>query len=241
MRTQLVILAFSLLCNTSRCWHSECRTHDVIHPFLGHYCPADGIITTNLSWHQCKLFCLYTSSCQAVNYNFTDNLCTHYTATCPKATSSSDMAFALLTGIRQEQCIEWIPKENGHPERDRYVTEDNERYAIRMQKDGADYIGHLIINTCYSRDGEGSFMDRGGYPCQYLRIRDGCTVVFVNYEIGAPVPPSGLIGGYTAEGIPVYIGLEHRNPRYGYHIAGSNSLVNADKFITGNVRLLVAL
>ena len=178
------------------------------------------------------------SGCQL---QFTDNLCTYYTATCSKAISSPDTAYALFTGVRQEQCAEWIPKENGHPERDRNVTKDNKRYAVRMQKDGADYIGHLIVNTCYSRDGEGRFMDREDYPSQYLRIRDGCTVVFVNYEIGAPVPPCGLICGYTTEGLPVYIGLEHRNPRYGYYIAGSNSLVNADEFITGNVRLLVAL
>ena len=131
--------------------------------------------------------------------------------------------------------------------RDRYVTEDNIRYAARMQKDGTDYICQLRIdlNICYSRDDEGFFKNTDGYPCQYLRIRDGCTVIFVEYELGTPVPPSALVGGYSAEGLPVYIGrgfmTDSSYSRYGYYIPGSNSLVDRKHNFTENVGLLVSL
>ena len=132
MTGRVVISILSLLFSTTRCSDNKCISHNLANPFIGRYCLIRGINTPNLAWHQCKQFCLQSSNCQAVNYNFTDNLCTYFTATCPKAISDPSMAFALFTGKRPEQYIEWIPIKDRHPLTDRSVTEGNKRFFYQV-------------------------------------------------------------------------------------------------------------
>ena len=241
MGNNVVILIFNLLCNTATASENNCESHDFANPFEGRYCPTQGIITPILSWPQCKLFCLQTSSCQAVNYNLTNNICTYLTATCPKAIMHPDMTFVLFTGTPSEQCMEWIPTRDARPPGYRSVTEDNIRFVARMQKDGNDFVGYWLMydRNCYAVDDVKQF---NGYSCQYLRIRDGCTVYNVNYEFGAPLPSNALIGGYTVQGLPLYIGrINERAMVPGYYIPGSNRLAAGNGFETTNVKLLVSL
>ena len=78
------------------------------------------------------------------------------------------------------------------------MTKTNKRFVARMQKDGTDYIGLMYTNLkCYARDDDRIFKSVHGYPCQYLRIRDGCTAHYVNYKVGTPLPHNVLIGGRT--------------------------------------------
>ena len=238
MKSSLLMFGFGLLCNTAKCTYDTGESHDLTKLFHGRYCPKEGIITPNLSWHQCKLFCLHKITCQAVNYDLIANFCTHFTETCLLAIGQPDMAFVLFTERQADRCMEWVPKGDGNPAQDRSVTVDNERFAARMQKDGNDFIAFFSTSrdNCYSRHDDG-FKYSDGYPCQYLRIRNGCTVNFVDYEIGTPLPPNALIGGHTAEGLPVYIGRKKIRP--GYYIPGSSGLIVYNNVLTGHVKTLV--
>ena len=223
MKIKLVISILSLMRNTTVFSHNTWESYDFAAPLHGRYCPVEGIIIPNLPWYHCKLFCLETSNCQSVNYNFTDNICTYFTATCPKAISHPGVSFVLFTGRDSGECIEWIPNKNGHPKRDdRSLTEDNKRFAARMQKNGNDLVSYQLLSICYGRDEEGTFRSIHGYPCQYLRIRNGCTVYYMTYELGTPLPPNALIGGYTAGGLPVYIGSKDGGIRSKSYIPGFN-------------------
>ena len=241
MKRHMVIFVYILLWNTGARSHNTCKSHDFYHPFNGRYCPTEGIITSNVSGNQCKLYCLHSSNCQAVSYNFTNSLCTHHTATCPLTMNHPDTAFALFSERQPECCIDWMTVENGHSIGDRSVSVDNERFVSRMQKNGSDFVGYLMVsynNDCLSKDGEETFHSADGYPCQYMKVRDGCTVYFVGYEPGAPLPPNAVIGGYTAEGLPAYIGL-HGVPRY--YIPGSERMVIEYSVRRNNLKILVSL
>ena len=240
MGKHALIFMLNLLCNAATVSGSNCKSHDFADPFEGRYSPTEGIITTISSWPQCKLFCLRTPSCQSVNCNFTNNICTYFTATCTKAISHPGMAFVLFTGTPSQQCMEWIPTRDADPPGDRSVTEDSIRIVARMQKDGNDFVGYWLMYdlSFYAMDDRKQFY---GYSCQYLRIRDGCTVHYMNYEFSAPLPLNALIGGYTVDGLPVYIGINDANPRPGYYIHGSNRLAAGNGFATKNVKLLVSL
>ena len=226
--------------------HDRCESYNLTNLFHGRYCPTGGGTTTKgLAWHQCKLFCLHTPSCQAVNYNFTANLCTHFTATCPLAIRAPSMAFWLFTRKQPHECLEWIPKPDRGFSGDRSVTYDNLRFVARMQKDGNDFGAYFYPKNyrCFSRDDDAWIRNfDGGYPCQYLRIRDGCTVYSVHYKMGTPVPPNAVMSGYTATGLPIYIARRTINERtLGYYIAGSNKLYDFIGFHFGNAMLLVVL
>ena len=244
MKKTLVLFVFKLLLSTKVSTGEKCSLTDFAHPFHGRYCPTEGIIITNSSWHQCKLFCLQTTSCQSVNYNFTYNICTYLTTTCSKAIGYPGMAFALFTGRQPKECIEWIPRWDRLALGDRSVTEDNLRFVARIQKDGNDFVGHMNSDNraCYALDDQGGVTTYQGYNCQYLRILEDCTVYYEDYEPDAPLPPTAVIGGYTTEGLPVYIGLRNYGLLLpGYYISGSNRVVVADEFVTDNVKILVAL
>ena len=241
MKKSLLIFVSGFLCNIATCATEKCASYDFVNEFHGRYCPTQGIIAPNVAWHQCKLICLQKSSCQAVNYNFTTHLCTYFTATCQQAGDHRNMIFVLFTRRQAEQCMQWIPVEDGEPTQDRSVTKDNVRFVARMQKDGNDFISNLNIQRgyCISRHEESEFQSRDGYPCQYLRIQDGCTVYFISYELGTPLPHNALIGAYTAEGLPVYIGRKGVKP--GYYIPGSGALVINTGNAIANVKMLVLL
>ena len=131
MDKHLVMIVLSLLCKTATCSYGQRKLHEFNNPIAGRYCPTEGSIVANLAWPQCKLFCLQQSpNCQAVNYNFTGNICTYFLATCSKAVGHPNMPFTLFTGRRPEQCMEWIPKTRMQTVRDeRAVTEDNMRFV----------------------------------------------------------------------------------------------------------------
>ena len=126
-----------------------------------------------------------------------------------KGYKPTDMSFAIFIGRQLHQCLEWIPIQDGHPVGDRSMTEDNTRFVARMQKDGNDFVGYFYLwlylwwYDCLSNDDNGRIRACYGHPCQYLRIQDSCTVMYVNYEYGTALPHNAVIGGYTADGIPV--------------------------------------
>ena len=242
MKIYHVIFSFNLLCHTERGQTKNCLSYDFVTTFSSRYCAAEGVILPNQSWRQCKLFCLQTVSCEAVNYNVTGNLCAKLPATCTKANNHPGMVFALFTGRTPEQCLEWIPTQDSNLVGDRSVTEENTRFVARMQKDANDFVGYLgmVHYECYSSDDNGKIKSSMGFPCQYLRISNGCTVMFMDYEIGAPLPHMALIGGYTADRRPVYIGL-WLSIYPGYYIPGSKKLVAGFTSHTTNVKILVLL
>ena len=110
-----------------------------------------------------------------------------------------------------------------------------------MQKDGTDCVGHMLNGGCYSRDEEGKLTSHQGYPCQCLRVSDRCTVYYVDYELGAPLPPNALIAGQSAGGLPVYfVNRDGRRSPKSY-IPSINSFVFFYDITTWKVRVLVSL
>ena len=241
MKKTAVLFVFSLLQRTTWCLPQKCQSHDFEQPFNGRYFPMKGTVRSKLTWHQCKLFVWKHQTVDLPN-NFIDNICSYFISTCPKSISHPSMTFALFTRRQSDECIEWIPMENVHPSEDgRSVSEDNKRFTARMQKHGSDCLGCTLNWVCYSRDEEGHLTSQQGYLCQYLRISDNCAVYYIDYEFGAPLPSSALIGGHNAGGLPVYFVIkEGRNSSKSY-IPSSNSFISYDKITTDKVRILVSL
>ena len=177
MVRNLIVLMVFLPCIASTRVRDRCESHHFTNSLHGRYCPTEGIVRPNLAWHQCKLFCLHTPSFQAVNYDFSASMCTYLVETCSQAKNHPGMAFGLFTGRQPHECLEWMPI--GSFSKDHTVTNDNWRFAARLQKDGNNFGGFNfeVQNICCTDgdDGEPVRSDEGS-PCQYLLVRDGCTV-----------------------------------------------------------------
>ena len=199
---------------------------------LIHFCLTDGITIPKMSWHQCKLYCMHSCGCQAVNFNLTANICVRLRTTCAKAINHREMAFVLFTEKQADQCYEWIPIESADPrdpsDDNRSLSEDNVRFVARVQKDENDFGAYFFARwrECISSDHEGPIKTSvDGHSCQYLLIKNGCTAYYVEYVLRTPLPANALVAGYTAEGIPIYIVL--------YKVYSACYILGSNKFIIG--------
>ena len=111
--------------------------------------------------------------------------------------------------------------------------------------DGNDYVGNIYwnIHHCFAGTEKGLIYSKyiRDHPCQYLRVRDGCTVYYLVYELSSPVPHNALIGGYTEEGFPVYVGRELPGQDACSYIPNSNRAILGFSKGMENMGLLVVL
>ena len=133
------------------------------------------------------------------------------------------MEFGIFTPhVEAQHCYEWRPIALRDWDR---AVEDNypNAYVIRMLKGGSYYIGHFgyTHKECYANDGA-LFIDVNGYPCEYLWIKEGCTVYSQPYNLADPLPNRAVIAGSLANGDHVYVASLDFNPIQripGYYIA----------------------
>ena len=108
MIIHLAVFALCWLYSTTTYSNSQYEPHVFRNPFRGRYCPTKGVISPNLPWHHCKLFCLQTSRRQGVNYNFTSNICTYFTTPCPQAKHHPNMAFTHYNDVTMSAMVSQI-------------------------------------------------------------------------------------------------------------------------------------
>ena len=186
----------------------HCKLFSLSTPHTGKYCPGDGVVTPHLSPHQYRMVCLQSSTCKAYNYNGTDMKCTRLTSPCSQAVADTMMNFVVFTEIPIDQCYQWVPNSPGDTVDPRMIyTTDRKRVICRMQRDGDDRVCFFstIINTCYASWGQSQFRSDNGYPCQRLRITEGCTVFWIPYVVRDPIHPRSVIAGHMANGDEVYV------------------------------------
>ena len=123
----------------------------------------------------------------------------------------------LFSVIQSEQCLEWAKMAQNVFPGDRAMTMDNVRFVARVQKDGNDYLGYLLTKNYnyYFRDEKGVRFKskRWGYPYQFLRIRDGCTVLYVHYKLDTPYLPMPWSVG-TPQGVSLVISYINMHTTY---------------------------
>ena len=188
----------------------HCKAFSVSNPYSGRYCPGDGMVTLHILPHQCGYVCITSPTCKAYNYNSTEGSCTRFTSPCLQAIPHNMMAFAVFTEKTKDQCYEWVPYGSGDAVDPRMISADTEGYRIicRMQRDGDDIVGYFSRNNqhvCFGSWESSEFNNNQGYPCQRLRITEGCTVFWVPYTVGHPINPRSVTGGHMANGDVVYV------------------------------------
>ena len=201
----------------------HCKLFSLSTPHTGRYCPGDGVVTPHLLPHQCRFLCLQSSTCKAYNYNGTDMMCTRLTSPCSEAVADPTMHFMVFTEMPIDQCYQWVRYRRGDTVDPRMIyTTDRMRVVCRMQRDGDDRVCFFTIrlNTCYASWGQDQFHNYHGYPCQRLRITEGCTVFWIPYVAGDPIHPRSVIAGHMANGDEVYVTKFNYNKPPNISLAG---------------------
>ena len=103
---------------------------------------------------------------------------------------------------------------------------------------------------CRATDGLNAILPHDPYPCEALRVKDGCTAAYVAYSAGEAVPPGAVVGGNRDDGRAMYVASFHnvwgtRNVLSGYYLEGAThgwfSLLNNTAAWKKDMQLLVVL
>ena len=118
------------------------------------------------------------------------------------------------------QCYEWVPYIAGDFISERMIFTDTQMHMIcRMKVGDNDVVCYFTraLLRCYGAMATTGpyFNSHQGYPCQRLRIMEGCTIFWVPYTARDPIPHRAVTAGSMANGDRVYV------TKFGYN----NSLI----------------
>ena len=187
----------------------RCELYDLAMPYGGRYCIGEGIVTPKLLPHECRYVCLQSPTCRAYNYNLTEGTCTKFTLPCPQAFSDQVMEFVVFSETPVNQCYEWVPYSPGGPLDKRMIASHSPWYVVaRLQVSGNDVVSYYIMNQghCYGTlRGTSYSTKQGGYRCELLRVVESCTIFWIPYTAGNPLPSRAVIGGVMTNGDVPYV------------------------------------
>ena len=190
-----VVLGFVALFMSLPATCSTCKPISIFGELSGYHCKYSDVMTTlSLHAHQCNLLCIQKTMCSATNYNTSDHTCTLLHAPCSQAKGDATMIYNVFSGVVRECCVEWVDYSATVTVDERFVkaktgADNRRRFVAQMAYSGNIYPCYMYPpqNRCYGTNGAMEF-DSRRYPCQLLRVRDGCTVAFVSYTAGNTLP-----------------------------------------------------
>ena len=202
MRKETYHLVVKILVTITNIWcpvDADCVSYE-LSVSLGYYCPQPGTILHSMTVSQCKLKCLKSVNCEALNHNSTDNTCTLFKISCPVIISNPMTKYAVFGP--NNPCYEWVPYVPADPLDERMVVVEEGgylSYVSRVHADRNDAVGYVVPEhgTCYSCV-DSILYNSPPYPCQILRKLSVCKSLWVPYTAGDPLPDKALIGGQMA-------------------------------------------
>ena len=123
-------------------------------------------------------------------------------------TFSTATEFVILREMPANQCYEWVPYSPGDPLDERMIATDSPWCIVaRLQVSGNDVISYFVrgMDHCYGALEDTEYSTEHGYQCERLRVVEGCTIFWVPYTAGGPLPSQAVIGGSMANGEVPYV------------------------------------
>ena len=106
------------------------------------------------------------------------------------------------------QCYEWMQYSSGDSLDERMIATDTPNHIVaRLQVNGNDVVSYFVISAdaCYGTLVDTEYNSHQGHQCERLRVVKGCTISWVPYTAGKPLPPNAVIGGVLVNDIVPYV------------------------------------
>ena len=211
----------------------NCNSHDLYLPPGGRYCTTEGSAVYDMELHQCIYECLQSSNCAALNYDSTDDMCTFLYNACPLVNEAPTMEYLVFTKTPAHQCSECIPYTSHDAVDDRMIASQIGMTMVSRIKYKGNYIigyEHITYGQCLSNStvDDKDILSSSLAPSECLRIADDCTVFWVPYTAGDPLPATAVTGGIMVSGDVAYV-IEFDSETVtvsGYYTEGATSAVS---------------
>ena len=190
------------------------------------YCSTQSLSSSKIPLHHCKLNCIQSVTCTAVNYNRSDGICTALSTPCVIADEAPVMMYFIFNNRVQRHCFNWIRQNQLTKQHSRYVHDifGVAKVTRILYKTGF-YPAHLGGSFCYTGTGTTRINSRNKV-CEVLILSPSCTASWVPYEARQPLPARTETTGLTVEGEAAYpvMFAPEGNPgqyRIGYYTVGN--------------------
>ena len=179
---------------------------EVNFPNDGFFCSHGDIGITYMMQHHCKLTCILSATCVAINYNTSDGLCTQLSIPCARANTDIFTQYIRFTGRRLDKCYQWYNRANvseSHP-RLVYNNQGSGRVARLIHPSGY-YPCFQDLANLHCWGGTGSLrIDSITFECELLLVDPRCTVGWLPFNGGDALPINVVSSGLTYTGEPMY-------------------------------------
>ena len=165
----------------------------------GYYCASIYIHNyTSIEHQPCVAHCITDPDCWVLAYNARGKYCLLGTQPCANAVADND--FRMMTFRKHEnvQCIQWVWSDGSS-----YPARTVERLRPRYEALARRPMGQEIYIGRGSVEKVKIYLARNGkavnYPDFYLLVvSDFCSVAWVSYTVGNPLPRGAVEGGYLS-------------------------------------------
>ena len=168
----------------------------------GYYCPSDTqtFYLSHVPRHVCTHYCVSEVQCSMMSYHVNRGICMIHKENCVVMVQSTEQVFSYMMLYRQQNhgCISWLPYGGSIPEGQRLVH--NLHYImVRIHYNSEILSGKLTKNrkvkTVSLVNGPVKVYENPDSAVEFLVVSDTCSVSWVPYIAGNPMPPRAVVGG----------------------------------------------
>ena len=228
--------AIFLTIYSSRDTYAMCG-RQMLSPIYGQTCNRGQPETLyGVNHQQCTYECLRRGSkCVSLSYNALHELCEMTATRCHELTPHPDAQTIVLHDWTNHppQCLNWSPCDGASSTRSILSTG---RYFRRWLARWRDRQGNLLIGyieeifgtrTGYFKYTERRIIRRPLAGCDVVSVAEDCSVAWMPFTIGDPIPRNAAETGYIIGHGPVYVGRFDpgiRGHAFGFYMTGNQPL-----------------
>ena len=179
----------------------------------GYYCPADNrTVFLSDARHVCTHYCVSEIQCSMLSYHMNGGLCMLHKETCVVMVQATDQVFSYIMLYQQQNygCVSWLPYEGNVSDSERLVRMNNGKIIMmRIHYNSeilpARLLKNSLIKTVSLVDGPAKVKVNPDSDAEFLVVSDSCSIVWVPYIDGNPMPPRAVVGGRKWNGGPLVV------------------------------------
>ena len=236
METTAFLVLSVILLDTAHTCSTASSNFSMVANFqnAGFYCSTQSLSSSKTPLHHCKLNCIESVKCTAVNYNRSDGICTALSTPCVIADEAPVMMYFIFNNRVQRHCFNWIKQNKLTKQHSRYVYDiiGVVKVARILYKTGF-YPAHLRNDICYTGTGTTRLHSRNKV-CEVLVLSPSCTATWAPYEARQPIPAGAETAGLTVEGEATYPVMFAPEGNPGQYRIGYYTVVNGYGTVTLN-------
>ena len=200
-------------------------------PNIGVYCTTQPLLSSKVP-HHCKLNCIESLKCEAVNYNESGGTCTEILVPCVMANIDPTMMYIMFNKRIHSHCFTWVERREVMRNHTRQVYNRNGNVTVaRILYKSGFCPAYTNSFGCYTGTGI-QRINTANNVCEFLVLSPSCTTAWVPYEAGQPIPTSAEYAGLTAEGDAANPVMFAPNGMPVYYLIGYYTVTNARGILT---------